>query len=144
MSIKNLLAKLGIIKVGYNFSSPKEYGDPIEPGECISISLVDGDILIRNQSKESSFYFCGEKPLVADLYSSIQYMIIGDCPYCNEIVTNAMPDSSPAFCKPTCDSCGKNYWLLCSRIESQAYTIENFEKEYNVDEETKSIKKIVE
>ncbi len=68
-------------------------------------------------------------------------MITGECPNCNEIITNSMPEQSPAFFRRTCDNCNKPYWLLASRIQSIAYDLEAFEKEYIVDEKTKQIKK---
>lgn len=68
-------------------------------------------------------------------------MITGGCPYCDQIVMNAMPDESPAFANPTCENCGKKYWLLCSRLDSKAYTEEDFLNEYEVNEVTKSIKR---
>ena len=66
-------------------------------------------------------------------------MIFGGCPYCDRAVVNYMPDESPKFAKPTCEHCGKQYWLLCSRIESTAFTVEDFNKDYVVNEETKEI-----
>lgn len=66
-------------------------------------------------------------------------MIFGECPNCNGFISNPMPEQSPAFAKRECEHCNKGYWLKCSRIDSKAYTIEGFEKEYSVNEETKVI-----
>jgi hypothetical protein len=68
-------------------------------------------------------------------------MIIGDCPYCEETMINYMPDDSPMFQKIKCGHCGSIVWLLCSRIESIAYTINDFLELFEVDEETKRIRK---
>ena len=69
-------------------------------------------------------------------------MIFGECPYCNEQIVNEMPERSPKFIKTKCEHCGKEYWLLASRIESVAYTEEGFNKEYTVDEETHHIRRV--
>ena len=66
-------------------------------------------------------------------------MIFGGCPYCDGSVINYMPKESPKFAKPTCEYCGKEYWILCSRIRSESFTIEDFNKEYTVNEETKVV-----
>lgn len=62
-------------------------------------------------------------------------MVIGECPNCSGIIHNAMPDVSPAYANPTCEHCGKKYWIKLSRIESEAYTEGAFEKLYKVDRE---------
>ena len=67
-------------------------------------------------------------------------MIFGDCPYCDEPVMNYMPDESPKFVKRICEACKNTYWLLCSRTESAAYTQEDFEKGWEINEEEKSIR----
>jgi len=66
-------------------------------------------------------------------------MIFGPCPYCDEIVANAIPDETPVFGKTTCENCGKEYWLRYSRISPEAYTKEQFEDEYEINKETKVI-----
>ncbi len=65
---------------------------------------------------------------------------MGQCPYCDGCITNSMPEKSPAFFKSTCPECKQQYWLLASRIQSIAYTEEGFHEEYEVDEETKTVK----
>ncbi len=67
-------------------------------------------------------------------------MITGECPYCDRVITNAMPDKSPAFLKGVCPNCKKDYWLKASRIQSTAYTEEEFFRNYEIDEKTRSIK----
>ena len=69
-------------------------------------------------------------------------MIFGECPYCEEMMFNYMPEKSPAFQKTECEECGNTVWLLCSRIESYAYTVEDFLEKYSVDEETKEVRKL--
>lgn len=68
-------------------------------------------------------------------------MIFGGCPYCNASTVNYMPDDSPKCYESTCEECGKVYWMLASRIESLAYTQEDFAKEYIVDREKRTIEK---
>jgi len=72
-------------------------------------------------------------------------MIFGDCPYdeCGELMNHSMPDASPMFQKSSCEKCNRVVWLLCSRIESIAYTEEGFAEEYDVNHETKHITKKV-
>lgn len=68
-------------------------------------------------------------------------MIFGGCPYCDRAVVNYMPEESPRFAKHTCEHCGKEYWLLCSRVSSEAFTIEDFNKKYTVNEESKEVQR---
>ena len=67
-------------------------------------------------------------------------MIIGDCPYegCDDTHWIAMGDMC-GFSKQTCDACGKDYWLKHSRVLPEAFTLEEFNEKYVVDEENKSI-----
>lgn len=69
-------------------------------------------------------------------------MIFGDCPYedCDSTHALGSPDHTPAFGKETCETCKREFWLYYSRFEPQAYTLEEFNKKFEVDEETKSIK----
>ena len=69
-------------------------------------------------------------------------MIFGGCPYCDGAIVNYMPEESPKFAKRECEHCGKTYWLLCSRISSEAYTVEEFLNHYAVDEENKSVQRL--
>ena len=66
-------------------------------------------------------------------------MIFGDCPYCGKDIVNYMPDESPQAYESTCEHCGKVYWMWASRIESLAYTQEDFAAKYVVDREKKTI-----
>ena len=67
-------------------------------------------------------------------------MVIGECPNCGEVVINGMPERSPAFDHTECDKCGKSYWIKLSRTESEAYTEEEFDRLYEVDEQTRIVK----
>ncbi len=68
-------------------------------------------------------------------------MIFGDCPYedCKGSHALGVPDRTPAFAKNTCEECKRVYWVYYSRFDPQAYTIEDFEKKFTFDEETRNI-----
>lgn len=66
-------------------------------------------------------------------------MIFGECPYCDSDVINYMPDKTPVYAQCTCENCNKIYWMKFSRIDSEAYTIEDFNEKYIVDTENKTI-----
>jgi hypothetical protein len=68
-------------------------------------------------------------------------MIIGKCPYCDEIMFNPIPKNSqlPAFGQVNCEDCGETAWLKYSRLTPEAYSIAAFEKEFDIDRETKTI-----
>lgn len=68
-------------------------------------------------------------------------MIIGDCPYEECGVPHMVPiaPKCPAFSKETCEGCGREYWILHSRILPEALTLEAFAMKYTVDEGTKQI-----
>lgn len=69
-------------------------------------------------------------------------MILGSCPYCDSLVQNAMPAESPGVISSVCESCGKKYWLYFSRMgKCLAYTQEEFDKEYVVNESDKSVRR---
>ncbi len=55
---------------------------------------------------------------------------------------NCVPDDIklPNFAKVSCEDCKKLYWLKFSRFNPQAYTLEEFNELYVIDEENKSIK----
>ena len=67
-------------------------------------------------------------------------MIIGPCPYCDEMLFNPICDEPPAFERKACEACGNIYWLKHSRIDAYTMTDEDFRKEFDVDDETKTIK----
>ena len=70
-------------------------------------------------------------------------MIIGECPYegCDGFHMIPIADKTPAFSKEKCETCGREYWLMHSRINPKAFTVEEFEKEYIVDDKTKTIER---
>lgn len=67
-------------------------------------------------------------------------MIIGECPYCDAGVMNALPDITPSFARIQCDDCNNWYWLYFSRIAPEAYTEKEFNEKYEINESDKSIK----
>lgn len=69
-------------------------------------------------------------------------MIFGNCPHCDEPITNRMPAKSPAVFKNTCNNCHKEYWIYATRLgECMAYDEEAFNKEFIVDEENNTFKR---
>lgn len=71
-------------------------------------------------------------------------MIIGQCPYqdCDGYHMIPVADGKlPIFEKLTCKDCHRKYWLLHSRINPQGFTLEEFAAEFDVNEETKVIKR---
>jgi len=61
-------------------------------------------------------------------------MNFGDCPYCNDFTGFfKVPKKTPCYGKVECESCGKEIWYKFSRIAPESWTIEDFEKEFNVD-----------
>jgi len=71
-------------------------------------------------------------------------MNFGDCPYCDDFIgLLAIPEKTPAYAKVKCDSCGKEVWYKFSRIDPESWTIEDFEKEFDIDDVShKIVKKI--
>lgn len=67
-------------------------------------------------------------------------MILGACPYCN--ADFMIPTGrTGAYERRICDSCNKTSWLYHSRVDPHSYTDEDFKKLYDVNEETKTIRK---
>lgn len=68
-------------------------------------------------------------------------MIIGDCPYedCDDNHWIPCAEKTPCFGKEVCETCGREYWMLHSRILPKAFTLEQFTEKYDVDETTKRI-----
>lgn len=68
----------------------------------------------------------------------------GDCPYenCDGVFFFEVPDKTPAFSKVLCDKCGRNVWYKFSRIDPKAWTEANFEKNFKIDYENKTIEEI--
>lgn len=71
-------------------------------------------------------------------------MIVGECPYedCDEQLMTAFTHLNlelPKLCKITCDKCNREHWIKLTRIDPQRWTLEDFDKLYFVDEETKQI-----
>ena len=70
-------------------------------------------------------------------------MITGGCPYddCNNSHLIPIADKCPAFEKIKCEGCGKFFWMYHSRLDPIAYTEAGFNKEFIIDEETKSVER---
>jgi len=47
-------------------------------------------------------------------------MIMGECPHCNSSTWTPI-GPAPCYSEEKCESCGKTYWLLHSRIDPVAY-----------------------
>lgn len=64
-------------------------------------------------------------------------MIFGNCPYCDEPMTFGIPEGIklPVLQKTECDACHKEFFEKLTRIDPQAYTLEEVE----VDEATKRV-----
>jgi len=61
-------------------------------------------------------------------------MNFGDCPYCNGFTgLFALPEKTPCYAKVKCESCGKEIWYRFSRIDPASWTVEDFEKEFIID-----------
>lgn len=72
-------------------------------------------------------------------------MIIGECPYddCNSDLWIPISKKCPVFQKHECKKCKRVIWTYHSRIDPYSYTEEGFLEEYKIDEETKSVEKII-
>ena len=67
-------------------------------------------------------------------------MNFGDCPYCDGFIGFfEVPERTPAYAIVKCEWCGKDIWYKFSRIDPRAWTIEDFEKEFIIDTESKKI-----
>lgn len=71
-------------------------------------------------------------------------MIFGECPYndCDEPICIACADRCPAYQRIVCKKCGRVFWEKHSRINPEAFTEEDFNKKYKIDEETREVKEI--
>lgn len=65
-------------------------------------------------------------------------MIFGDCPYCGEHMMIAAPEDVdfPIMAKIECEDCGKTFIEKFSRVDPEAYKLE----EVVIDEDAKTIK----
>jgi hypothetical protein len=70
-------------------------------------------------------------------------MIFGTCPYkdCSEPFTTLMVEQTPIFEKLKCEKCGRYFMEYHSRVQPEGYTMEDFNKKFEIDESTKSIKR---
>lgn len=65
-------------------------------------------------------------------------MIIGECPYedCHNVHMIPIADRCPAFSKETCDDCGREYWVIHSRINPEALTPAEFDARFVIEGNT--------
>jgi hypothetical protein len=70
-------------------------------------------------------------------------MNYGECPYCNDLIGFFEPEKLSTFAKVECESCGKDVWYFFSSVNPTAWTVEDFEKEFIVDSENRTIEKRV-
>ena len=69
-------------------------------------------------------------------------MNFGDCPYpdCSgSLEWAAVPDASPKFIRDACPDCQQVVWRKLSRLTPEAFTEQDFQNRYTVDEATKII-----
>jgi len=72
-------------------------------------------------------------------------MIIGSCPYnkCKGRIWLGCDDwHMPSLYKHECESCKQTIYTKITRVDPQSWTLENFLKLYQIDEETKTVKEI--
>jgi len=60
-------------------------------------------------------------------------MIFGNCPYCNEHISIGIPEDlqTPVLALLECDDCGEAFYEKMSRIDPEAYKIEEAEIKNN-------------
>lgn len=68
-------------------------------------------------------------------------MLIGECPYCDKPTMTPVADSTPCYSYEACDSCGKEYVLRHSRIDSWSTRKEDFFKEHEFNKHGYIVKK---
>ena len=69
-------------------------------------------------------------------------MMIGEYPCCDGPLMIALPDGElPKVAHDICEHCGAKVWHHFSRVDPKSWTDEDFLKEFEVDEEARSIKK---
>ena len=51
----------------------------------------------------------------------------------------SVPEQTPAYAKIKCDECGKDVWYKFSRLDPEAWTVEDFEASHTICDETKTI-----
>ena len=68
-------------------------------------------------------------------------MIVGSCPYdCGGHLWLSIAEA-PAIQRHDCDECGRTIWTYHSRLNPWSMTDEDFRAEYDVDDESKSVRK---
>jgi len=68
-------------------------------------------------------------------------MNFGACPYCDGFMGMFVtPDNTPVYTIVQCESCGRDVWYKLSRIDPMAWTVEGFLEEFDVDEDSMTIR----
>jgi hypothetical protein len=69
-------------------------------------------------------------------------MNFGDCPYdeCSGTFFEPVPEKTPVWAKLACETCSRPVWYKFSRFDPEAWTVEDFDANFIVDEQTKSIR----
>jgi hypothetical protein len=64
-------------------------------------------------------------------------MNFGDCPYegCNGLLFVPVPEHTPAYTQVVCDTCKRPVWYKCSRLDPEAFTEADFERQYRIEGE---------
>lgn len=70
-------------------------------------------------------------------------MNFGDCPYdgCSGTIWLSVPEKTPCFAEIECEKCKRPIWYKLSRLDPMAFTKEDFEKEFIVDRDARTIVK---
>lgn len=66
-------------------------------------------------------------------------MIIGNYPCCNGTLTIAVPEKTPVWFSEECPHCGVAVWHRVSRVDPELWTVEEFEKIFDIDREARVI-----
>jgi hypothetical protein len=67
-------------------------------------------------------------------------MVIGDYPCCGGPLFISVPDNSPKFEREECPHCGAVVYHKLSRIDPESWIEAEFLKEFDVDDEHKTIR----
>lgn len=67
----------------------------------------------------------------------------GDCPYddCSGTIWLSVPERTPTYVEIDCEKCHRPIWYKLSRVEPIAWTKEDFEREFVVDRDARTIVK---
>lgn len=66
-------------------------------------------------------------------------MIIGNCPYCDQLLMLSIAPETPRLEKHLCEHCHRELWTVHSRFDPVTYTKERFLEIFEVDEENHKV-----